>query len=253
MDANKQRRKGVVSRKATMRSRSTATNRYDDIFALCLTLVNKPFPPSLPPNINRRKLFALPSDNISSFRLSISLDPLSTLSLSPSIYILAFTLVLWNRDNGRRQVFYDNSGCFGGEDVRKRNKSVSNAPQHETFSSRERRGMHANSSREKLSFARSEKVARVGAAFFRWILVSSRSILSFSVVAKVSSVPGNETVNWKLGTLPFFQGFRFCRLWSRGRYVGEYWFVRIFVPRVGGKKGRGGGKGREKEKRETGR
>lgn len=137
MDANKQRRKGVVSRKATMRSRSTATNRYDDIFALCLTLVNKPFPPSLPPNINRRKLFALPSDNISSFRLSISLDPLSTLSLSPSIYILAFTLVLWNRDNGRRQVFYDNSGCFGGEDVRKRNKSVSNAPQHETFSSRE--------------------------------------------------------------------------------------------------------------------
>lgn len=79
--------------------------------------------------------------------------------------------------------------------MRKRNKSVSNAPQHETFSSRERRGMHANSSREKLSFARSEKVARVGAAFFRWILVSSRSILSFSVVAKVSSVPGNETVN----------------------------------------------------------
>lgn len=137
MDANKQRRKGVVSRKATMRSRSTATNRYDDIFALCLTLVNKSLPPSLPPNINRRKLFALPSDNISSFRLSISLDPLSTLSLSPSIYILAFTLVLWNRDNGRRQVFYDNSGCFGGEDVRKRNKSVSNAPQHETFSSRE--------------------------------------------------------------------------------------------------------------------
>lgn len=72
----------MVSRKATMRSRSTATNRYDDIFALCLTLVNKPLPPSLPPNINRRKLFALPSDNISFFRLSISLDPLSILSLS---------------------------------------------------------------------------------------------------------------------------------------------------------------------------
>lgn len=77
----------MVSRKATMRSRSTATNRYDDIFALCLTLVNKPLPPSLPPNINRRKLFALPSDNISFFRLSISLDPLSTLSLFLSLYI----------------------------------------------------------------------------------------------------------------------------------------------------------------------
>lgn len=92
--------------------------------------------------------------------------------------------------------------------MRKRNKSVSNAPQHETFSSRERRGMHANSSREKLSFARSEKVARVGAAFFRWILVSSRSILSLSVVAKVSSVPGNETVE-NSARFHFSKGFVF--------------------------------------------
>lgn len=241
----------MVSRKATMRSRSTATNRYDDIFALCLTLVNKPFPPSLPPNINRRKLFALPSDNISSFRLSISLDPLSTLSLSPSIYILAFTLVLWNRDNGRRQVFYDNSGCFGGEDVRKRNKSVSNAPQHETFSSRERRGMHANSSREKLSFARSEKVARVGAASFRWILVSSRSILSFSVVAKVSSVPGNETVE-NSARFHFSKGFVFVDYdHEAGTWVNTDSFAfscRASAEKKDGAEGRGGR--RRKEKRD---
>lgn len=115
------------------------------------------------------------------------------------------------------------------------------------------RGMHANSSREKLSFARSEKVARVGAASFRWILVSSRSILSLSlsVVAKVSSVPGNETVE-NSARFHFSKGFVFVDYdHEAGTWVNTDSFAfscRASAEKKDGAEGRGGR--RRKEKRD---
>lgn len=106
MDANKQGREGGGDGRLREEERDLGRRRCDldsfdeSIRRYICSLLNPC--KQVVPNISRRKLFALPSweDDISSFRLSVSLDPLSTLSLplSLSFYIPAFTLSVLRRN-----------------------------------------------------------------------------------------------------------------------------------------------------------